>query len=160
MQRVFKYRTWTRITGALFFVVLGLWALGYVLLPLLRGQPVVFEGDTSALTQASHVEVIILLGLSVALVVAGTIHLVYAYRAEVVVDPLGIAAYGFGINPRFFAGWSEITTIEIMSTDSGSWMRLRAGRRKVDLPTNIESWDELRALIESRVPSHVRVRTI
>jgi hypothetical protein len=156
VRRSFSYRSWIRIAGSWFAIVTGLAFLVKLLIPIIRGEPVVLGGEyPQSPAPASPVELAICLVVAAGMALIGGLHLLYAYRAEVVVEPNGFAAYGFGINPVFHAGWHEVTGIRQWTDEGGSWMRIRKGRRKVDLNANIADFDELRRIIESSVPAHV-----
>jgi hypothetical protein len=149
-----------RIGGAWLALGSGAALLLFLLYHFVLRIPIITEGEFPMGThRASQGEVTQLLVLSVLMVVLGTVLLVFARRAEVVVEPLGIAVYGFGVNPTFACGWNQITSVEYSSGEGGSYVRLRAGGSDVDLPTNIKDWDDLCRYIEFHVPPSVsRIR--
>lgn len=157
MKQVFTYRSWFNVGCGWLVATLALALLGAVLYHVIWKVPWIMESEaTGERYPAEPWDFSMLVGVGFIGLIAGIAQLMIAYRAEVVVEPLGIAAYGLGIRPKFFAGWNEITEIEMISTESRSCMRLRAGRRKVDLPTSIANWSELRSIIEARVSPNAR----
>lgn len=150
MRRVFTYRSCTRVGGGWLSIAFGLFVLGDVLVHVIIHRPMPDDGQ-----DASNNGLLMATLGSIVTCLVGVAVLIYAYRAQVIVDPSGIAAYGLGIHPKFAVGWYEITSIERIRGEETDYLRLRAGDRKVDLPTNIVDFDDLRRLIEANVPPHI-----
>jgi hypothetical protein len=155
MRRTFRYFVWWRVAGAGIIILAGLWLTGEVLYHMLGGVPMMVGNEVSNSVDPATKTDFIILGCSGTLIlVTGLISLLVAIRAEVVVDPWGITAFGIGMNPRFRCAWNEITEIR-MVLDETSVLQIRAGRRSTRISANVPNFSELRAIIEASVPPHV-----
>jgi hypothetical protein len=91
---------------------------------------------------------------ALAITAFGWVAYLYILRAEILVDPAGITAFGFGMRPTFRAGWDQITETRMIQGET-SFLRLMAGRRELDIKTDLQDFDELRRIIEASVPPYV-----
>ncbi len=128
---------------------LGLLALeGY---HLFSGTPLMNEAAGQS-TPASREEYAIVSASALFCLLFGAISLLVALRAEVVVDPWGITAFGIGMKPSFRVAWSEIDEVTVERSETADILRLRAGRRKLSIPMDIPDFGELRSFIAVQTP--------